>query len=70
VSLLVDVYDEDWSRLWWVRADGRARIVDDGPLLEAALVQLVTKYPQERAQRPGGPALAVEVERWRGWSAA
>jgi PPOX class probable F420-dependent enzyme len=69
VSLLVDVYDEDWSRLWWVRADGRARIVDDGPTLEAALDQLLIKYAQEREQRPAGPAIAVEVERWSGWSA-
>jgi PPOX class probable F420-dependent enzyme len=70
VSLLVDAYDEDWSRLWWVRADGRARIVDDGPLFEAALDRLGAKYPQEHEQPPGGPAVAVEVERWRGWSAA
>jgi PPOX class probable F420-dependent enzyme len=69
VSLLVDVYDEDWSRLWWVRADGRARIIDDGPLLEAALDRLAIKYPQEREQPPGGPAIAAEVERWCGWSA-
>lgn len=69
VSILADVYDEDWSRLWWVRADGRARIVDDGPTLEAALDQLLIKYAQEREQRPTGPAIAVEVERWSGWSA-
>ena len=25
VSLLVDRYDDDWSQLWWVRADGRRR---------------------------------------------
>jgi PPOX class probable F420-dependent enzyme len=70
VSLLVDVYDEDWSHLWWVRADGRARIVDEGRLFEQALDQLLAKYPQEREQPPGGPALAVQVERWHGWSAA
>jgi PPOX class probable F420-dependent enzyme len=69
VSLLVDLYDEDWSRLWWVRADGRARIVGDGPPLERARDELLVKYPQEWVQPPGGPALAVEVERWRGWSA-
>jgi PPOX class probable F420-dependent enzyme len=27
-SLLVDHYEEDWTRLWWVRADGRTRILD------------------------------------------
>jgi PPOX class probable F420-dependent enzyme len=69
VSLLVDVYDEDWSRLWWVRADGRARIVGEGRLLEQALDQLLVKYPQENEQPPIGPALAVEIDRWRGWSA-
>src|ERR1700742_2950548 len=26
VSLIVDHYDEDWSQLWWVRADGLAQI--------------------------------------------
>jgi PPOX class probable F420-dependent enzyme len=69
VSLLVDVYDEDWSRLWWVRADGRARIVGEGRLVEQALDQLLVKYPQENEQPPIGPALAVEIDRWRGWSA-
>ena len=70
VSLLVDSYDEDWSRLWWVRADGRARVVDGGPELERAVGLLLDRYPQEREQLPMGPALAVEVERWRHWSAA
>ncbi|MFD0887120.1 pyridoxamine 5'-phosphate oxidase family protein, partial [Streptosporangium algeriense] len=31
VCLLADHYEDDWTRLWWVRADGRARIVTDGP---------------------------------------
>jgi PPOX class probable F420-dependent enzyme len=70
VSLLVDSYDEDWSRLWWVRADGRARIVGEGPKLERALSLLLDRYPQERAQPPEGPALAVDVERWRYWATA
>ena len=69
VSVLVDQYDEDWSRLWWVRADGRARIVGAGPLLDRALDRLLVKYPQECEQPPRGPALAVEVQRWRAWAA-
>jgi PPOX class probable F420-dependent enzyme len=30
VSLLVDHYEADWRALWWVRADGLARIVEPG----------------------------------------
>ena len=29
-SLLVDHYDDDWGRLWWVRADGTAEVLDTG----------------------------------------
>lgn len=67
VSLLVDRYDEDWGRLWWVRADGRARIVGEGPEFERAVTLVLERYPQERERPPRGPAIAVEVERWRYW---
>jgi PPOX class probable F420-dependent enzyme len=68
-SLLVDEYHDDWSRLWWVRLDGRARLVDDAAEAERAIGLLSDKYPQYRGQPPSGPVLAVEVERWVGWSA-
>ncbi len=30
VALLVDEYDDaDWSRLWWVRVDGIAQVLED-----------------------------------------
>ena len=67
VSLLVDRYDEDWERLWWVRVDGRARIVGEGPELERAVTLLLERYPQERERPPAGPAIAVVVERWSYW---
>src|SRR5690349_16209891 len=31
VCLLADQYQEDWTRLWWVRVDGAARIPEDSP---------------------------------------
>jgi PPOX class probable F420-dependent enzyme len=68
-SLLVDEYDGDWSRLWWVRLDGRARLVDDAAEAEQAIRWLSDKYPQYRDQPPSGPVLAVDVQRWVGWSA-
>jgi PPOX class probable F420-dependent enzyme len=68
-SLLVDEYDEDWSRLWWVRLDGKARLVGNTAEAERAIRSLTNKYPQYREQPPSGPVLAVDVQRWVGWSA-
>jgi PPOX class probable F420-dependent enzyme len=68
-SLLVDKYDDDWSKLWWVRLDGRARLVDDSAEAEQAIRSLSGKYPQYRDRPPAGPILALDVERWVGWSA-
>src|SRR5687768_15374206 len=48
VTVLVDHYEEDWSRLWWVRLDGTARVLDEGEEREHALVLLRTKYEQYR----------------------
>jgi PPOX class probable F420-dependent enzyme len=72
VALLADHYDDaDWSALWWVRADGIARVLDpDAAEAAQAIDRLVARYPQYRAARPQGPVLAVEVEHWSGWSAA
>jgi PPOX class probable F420-dependent enzyme len=67
VALLADHYEEDWSALWWVRAEGSARILEPGdPEARAAVELLRERYPQQRA---AGPVLAVDVERWSGWSA-
>jgi PPOX class probable F420-dependent enzyme len=70
VSVLIDHYEDDWTRLWWVRVDGRARIVRDGAELEAAINLLSRRYPQYRSTRPVGPAVVIEIERMTGWSAS
>lgn len=68
VSLLVDHYDDDWTQLWWVRADGEARVVDVGTAeAQAALDALAAKYPQYASERPTGPLVRVAVSRWTGW---
>jgi PPOX class probable F420-dependent enzyme len=70
VALLADHYDEDWTALWWVRADGRGRVLEpDDATARAAVERLVARYPQYRDAAPAGPVLAVEVERWSGWRA-
>ena len=68
VSVLADHYEEEWSRLWWVRADGRARVLESGPERAQALAALSRKYEQYRRDPPDGPVLAVSLERWRSWA--
>jgi PPOX class probable F420-dependent enzyme len=68
-SVIIDRYDDDWSFLWWVRADGNARIVKDGPEHEQAIDSLSAKYAPYRSQPPNGPVILVEVGRWSSWSA-
>ena len=73
VSLLVDAYDdEDWDRLWWVRADGDARVLPPGTqdAYAAAIDLLREKYAPYRQQPPDGPVIAITVHRWHGWRAA
>lgn len=70
VSLLVDEYDDDWGKLWWVRADGDARIVDEDPGLGRALALLRARYAQYETVALTGPAVVIAVTRWIGWSAA
>ncbi|MFG2261788.1 TIGR03668 family PPOX class F420-dependent oxidoreductase [Streptomyces sp. NPDC048720] len=76
VCLLVDAYDEDWDRLWWVRADGVARVLPPGAAgaaerraRETAVALLCAKYPQYRPTPPAGPVVDVTVRRWTGWQA-
>lgn len=69
VALLVDHWDEeDWARLWWVRAEGAGRVLDpDEPEATRAVELLRERYPRQRAD---GAVLAVDVTRWSGWAAS
>ena len=69
VTVLVDHYEDDWSRLWWVRLRGRGRVLEAGEERERALALLTDKYPQYRAQPPVGAVIAIDVDEWRGWPA-
>jgi PPOX class probable F420-dependent enzyme len=68
VTVLVDHYEDDWSRLWWIRLRGRARVLDEGEERERALELLREKYPQYVEEPPEGPVLAVDVTDVREWS--
>jgi PPOX class probable F420-dependent enzyme len=68
-SLVVDEYDDDWSRLAWVQLLGRIEIVAAGSAPDA-MEALAAKYPQYAERRPRGPLLRLEVERELCWRAA
>ena len=69
VGLLVQGWSEDWSRLWWVRLDGRARLAA-GQELGAARSLLVNRYPQYVDGGELDPVISVDVAEWRGWRAS
>ena len=69
VTVLVDHYEDDWGRLWWVSLRGQARVLDTGEEAERALRMLVDKYEQYRREPPGRPVLAVDILEWRSWDA-
>ena len=66
VSLLVDQYDEEWSKLRWVRVDGAAEVVTMSADVAAALR---VKYPQYRSTPLGDTCIRIAVRRSRKWSA-
>ncbi|MFC7406767.1 TIGR03668 family PPOX class F420-dependent oxidoreductase [Georgenia alba] len=69
-AVLVDHYDEDWTALWWVRADGTTTLEASGAGWAAARAALVEKYPQYRRRPPEGPVVHLRVARWTGWAAS
>ena len=67
VSLLVDHYADDWTQLWWVRADGVATVHTDGEAVDVGYRLLRAKYPQYQSVPLDGPVIAVAVRRWSSW---
>lgn len=69
VSVLVDHYDDDWTQLWWARADGEADIkeVSEVPHL---VDQLARRYEQYREEPPDGPVVVISIHKWTGWAFA
>jgi PPOX class probable F420-dependent enzyme len=69
VSLLVDHYEPDWSRLWWVRADGEAAIHYSGDEMATGYSLLRGKYVQYQRIALDGPVVTVAVKKWSSWRA-
>ncbi len=67
VSLLIDHYEEDWDRLWWIRLDGEAQVLAEAAARDQAIDALAAKYSQYVERRPPGAVIAVTITGWRAW---
>lgn len=70
VAVLADHYEDTWEVLWWARADGTARIIEEGEERAEAIRRLRERYHQYREHPPEGPVIAITVTRWTGWAYA
>jgi len=73
VSLVVDEWDEDWTRLRYVIVEGRADVLTGGAEFTRAIDLLVAKYPQYRAlglSRESGAVIRVTLDRILPWKYA
>ena len=61
VALLVDQYDEDWTRLWYVLVRGEAELVSASAEQESAIQRLRAKYPQYDADMLADDALVLRI---------
>ncbi len=70
VQVLLDVYDDDWSRLRYVQLRGVARVIEPGDTHSRAVSLLRVRYDQYRGMAlESRPIIAVDVQRAVGWRA-
>jgi PPOX class probable F420-dependent enzyme len=69
VALLVDYYDEDWTRLWYVLVRGKAELVSAPAERKVALQCLRAKYPQYSPEmlEDDAPLLRITAEHVTAW---
>ena len=74
VTVLVDRWDEDWTRLAWLRGEGRATVLEHGaaPAEHAAAVTALRfRYPQYATHRlDQRPLIRITFERVVDWGSA
>jgi PPOX class probable F420-dependent enzyme len=68
VTLLFDRYDDDWTRLAWVRVEGSADVLARGEQWPNALVALRERYPQyEAMDLEALQLITITPDRTTGW---
>jgi PPOX class probable F420-dependent enzyme len=67
-AVVVDRWDEDWTRLGWIMLRGAGEILDGGAEHDRAQALLRARYPQYRPMRLADlPVIAVRIERVASW---
>jgi PPOX class probable F420-dependent enzyme len=66
VTFLVDHYDEDWSRLGWLRLDGRGEILREGDEFDSAVRALRDRYVQYATMKLS-PLIVLPITRAHCW---
>jgi PPOX class probable F420-dependent enzyme len=70
VSVLVERWDEDWTRLAWLRLSGEATLLEPADVPGDAITRLRSKYPQYATHDlESSPMIAIGVERATSWGA-
>ena len=70
VSLVLDRYEEDWSRLAWVLISGHADILNGGKEHMVAQESLCFRYPQlTKMVLDELPVIAVRIKKIVSWGA-
>jgi PPOX class probable F420-dependent enzyme len=69
VTLLAHIYEEEWSKLRWVRVDGRASVEEGGEAFSRAVNSLRDRYPQYESVDLLGPVIRIIVENTTTWEA-
>ena len=70
VAIVLDQYDEDWSKLAWLLITGRGDVVESGDVHVTGVQLLHEKYPQYRAMPLNDrPLIVVTPVRVTSWGA-
>lgn len=68
VAVVVDRYDEDWSRLGWLMLRGRAEILESGAEHDMAQALLRARYPQlDKMAIDDLPVIALRITTVTQW---
>ena len=68
VALVLDHYEEDWGKLWYVLVMGTAQIVQQGEEHQRAIAILRDKYPQYRSMDiDENPVIKITPTRMTSW---